>query len=145
MMHTIDVFSHGVIILWAADHGDGQSDHFHWRKGFPYEFASHVPWMLRWPKNDPRAAAWERGRTITDVVELRDVFPTMLDAAGVLRGPKSVVPPGYKMDGDSLLCLLGAPKSSGEEGEKGATAAAKYSTCRGGAWRPHLDLEHFRV
>ena len=41
--------------------GDGQADHYHWRKGFPYEFASHVPWMLRWPKNDPRSAAWERG------------------------------------------------------------------------------------
>ena len=56
-------------ILWAADHGDGQSDHFHWRKGFPYEFASHVPWMLRWPKNaaalgEPRAASWKRGGII---------------------------------------------------------------------------------
>jgi hypothetical protein len=28
-------------IVWAGDHGDGQSDHYHWRKGFPYEFASH--------------------------------------------------------------------------------------------------------
>ena len=66
-------------ILWAADHGDGQSDHFHWRKGFPYEFASHVPWMMRWPENavalgNPRAAAWKRGVTIDKaVVELRDV------------------------------------------------------------------------
>jgi len=25
-------------ILWTADHGDGQGDHYHWRKGFPYEF-----------------------------------------------------------------------------------------------------------
>ena len=35
-------------IVWAADHGDGQADHFHWRKGFPYELASHVPFLLRW-------------------------------------------------------------------------------------------------
>lgn len=25
-------------ILWTADHGDGQGDHYHWRKGYPYEF-----------------------------------------------------------------------------------------------------------
>ena len=120
-------------ILWAADHGDGQSDHFHWRKGFPYEFASHVPWMLRWPKNaaalgEPRAASWKRGGIIEhSVVELRDVFPTMLDAIGKLNGPGSVVPKGYKMDGDSLLCLLGG------------------GGCRGGKWRPYLDLEHYQV
>ena len=98
----------------AGDHGDGQSDHCecafnsdvntagcaclnlllafadHWRKGFPYEFASHVPWMMRWPKNagqmgQSRAGEWKRGVVIEDaVVELRDIFPTMLDAIGAL-------------------------------------------------------------
>ena len=124
-------------ILWAADHGDGQADHFHWRKGFPYEFASHVPWMLRWPKNavamgEPRAASWQRGTVIDNaVVELRDVFPTMLDAIGRLTGADSVVPAGYKMDGDSLLCILGGEPNG----------------CRnnGGKWRPYLDLEHYKV
>ena len=32
-----------------------------------------------------------------------------------------------QMDGDSLLCLLGG------------------GGCRGGKWRPHLDLEHYKV
>ena len=54
---------------------------------------------------------------------MRDVFPTMLDAAGVLRGPKSVVPPDYKMDGDSLLCLLGAPAELGDVSTEGCDAA----------------------
>ena len=89
--------------------------------------------MLRWPKNaaalgEPRAASWKRGGIIEhSVVELRDVFPTMLDAIGKLNGPGSVVPKGYKMDGDSLLCLLGG------------------GGCRGGKWRPYLDLEHYQV
>ena len=57
-----------------------------------YEFASHVPWMMRWPKNaglmgQARAASWKRGAIIdTAVVELRDIFPTMLDAIGLLNG-----------------------------------------------------------
>ena len=69
------------VLLASADH---------WRKGFPYEFASHVPWMMRWPKNagqmgQSRAEHWKRGVVIEDaVVELRDIFPTMLDAIGAL-------------------------------------------------------------
>jgi hypothetical protein len=58
----------------------------------------------------------------------------MLDAAGALNGAGSVVPAGYKMDGDSLLCLLDSPNT-----------AASASTCRGGKWRPYLDLEHYQV
>ena len=72
-----------------------------------------------------------RGAAVAgSVVELRDVFPTMLDAVGRLNGPASVVPKDYKMDGDSLLCLLDP---------------TTRSACRGGSWRPHLDLEHFQV
>lgn len=37
------------LIIWTADHGDGQADHFHWRKGFPYELSAHVPMIMRWP------------------------------------------------------------------------------------------------
>jgi arylsulfatase A-like enzyme len=68
-------------MLYTSDHGDGQSDHFHWRKGFPFEFASHVPFMMRWPENaeamgNLQASNWKRGVTIAHaVVELRDIFP----------------------------------------------------------------------
>ena len=65
-------------------------------RGFPYEFSAHVPFLLRWPDMASRAAQWKRGITVTDrVVELRDIFPTFLDAAGALRGPGSIVPPGW--------------------------------------------------
>jgi arylsulfatase A-like enzyme len=46
--------------------------------------------MMRWPKNagqmgQSRAEKWKRGVVIEDaVVELRDIFPTMLDAIGAL-------------------------------------------------------------
>ena len=55
---------------------------------------------------------------------------TFLDAAGALNGAGSVVPKSYKMDGDSLLCLLDGSSTD---------------MCRGGKWRPWLDLEHFQV
>ena len=120
------------LILYVADHGDGQADHFHWRKSFPFEFSSHVPFLMRWPASMVGAASWPRGAHITTrVVELRDVFPTFLDAAGALRGPGAIVPANHTLQGDSLLCLLGA-----------STAGGDASSCRGGAWRAHLDLEH---
>ena len=40
---------HTTLLLWTADHGDGQGDHFHWRKGYPYEFSAHVPLVVRLP------------------------------------------------------------------------------------------------
>ena len=103
------------------------------------------------PKNavalgEPRAADWTRGITIDDaVVELRDVFPTMLDAAGRLNGPASVVPADYKMDGDSLLCLLGGDTHTDRDQGQGQEQGRAGNGCRGGAWRPWLDLEHFKV
>jgi hypothetical protein len=43
-------FVENTFIIWSADHGDGQEDHFHWRKGFPYQFSANVPFILRWPE-----------------------------------------------------------------------------------------------
>ena len=56
-----------------------------------------------------------------------DALLGVMIGTGRLNGPHSVVPKDYKMDGDSLLCLLGG------------------GGCRGGKWRPYLDLEHYKV
>eukprot|EP01061_Rhynchopus_euleeides_P042765 TRINITY_DN745_c0_g3_i1.p1 TRINITY_DN745_c0_g3~~TRINITY_DN745_c0_g3_i1.p1 ORF type:complete len:522 (+),score=145.15 TRINITY_DN745_c0_g3_i1:87-1652(+) len=105
------------LIIWTADHGDGQGDHFHWRKGYPYEFSAHVPMMLRWPESLGLSEDL-RGVVSDAVSELRDVFPTMLDAAGV-AAPSSV-------DGMSLLCAVDPSRKA----------------CGGEPWRDYLDLEH---
>lgn len=39
------------IILFTSDHGDMQSDHWLWRKGYGYEGSTHIPMMMSWPKN----------------------------------------------------------------------------------------------
>eukprot|EP01052_Picozoa_sp_SAG31_P003566 SAG31_NODE_138_length_22877_cov_29.540917_23_plen_628_part_00 len=121
-------------IIWTADHGDGQADHYHWRKGFPYQFSANVPFTFVWPESYP--AVTPRGTVDTKlVVELRDVLPTMLDAAGALH----TVPAGHKIDGTSMLCLL-------KDKTGGAckwTGTGKGSNATGGSgWRPYLDLEH---
>lgn len=120
--------------LFTSDHGDGQGDHFHWRKGFPYEFSSHIPMLLRWPEDAWPAGvppvAVPRGSTLDALVELRDVAPTLLHAAGVWP------PAPALLDGDSLLCLLLHPSRLPYAGAVPAAPGCPE------AWRVMLSLEH---
>ena len=119
-------------IIWTADHGDGQADHHHWRKGFPYQFSANVPLILRWPESYEYAAKTPRGTVITELVtELRDIFPTMLHAAGAM----DTIPAGHTLDGSSLLCLLHDATGAACRHQGGGQPA-------GPGWRPWLDLEH---
>ncbi len=132
------------LVLFTADHGDGQGDHYHWRKGYPYEFSAHVPMIVRWPAASAAAAAAAatttpppaaRGTVVpasSGVVALRDVFPTFLDAAGALGS----VPPNHTLQGASVLCLLGRSSSSSSSSASGGGGGCPA------AWRPWLDLEH---
>ena len=99
------------LILFFADHGDMLGDHHLWRKTYAYESSANIPMILRWPKS--MAMDQQRGRTLPQPIELRDVLPTFLDAA---RAP---IP--SRLDGKSLLDLV-----------RGNTKD----------WRPYIDLEH---
>jgi arylsulfatase len=98
------------LILFLADHGDMLGDHFLWRKSYAYEASSRIPMLLHWPEGLGRES---RGRVVDRPVEIRDVLPAMLDAAGVAI-PEAV-------DGGSLLALARDPRRQ---------------------WRPWIDLEH---
>lgn len=98
------------LILFVSDHGDMTGDHHLWRKTYPYEPSARVPLLLRWPGG---LLDSERGQVRAEPVELRDILPTFLDAAGALDDPG-------RFDGRSLLGPL--------RGE--------------GGWREALDLEH---
>ena len=77
----------------------------------------------------------KRGHVETELVtELRDVFPTMLDAAGAT----STIPAGHQIDGMSLLCLLKDPSGKSCSGCTSATGCS----ADGKGWRAWLDLEH---
>ena len=99
------------LILFTADHGDMLGDHHMWRKTYGYEPSARIPMLIRWPES---LCSAERGRVISQPVELRDILPTFLDAAGVEFDPS-------QFDGRSMLELA-----------------------RGNAdgWREYIDLEH---
>ncbi len=64
------------VICFLSDHGEMLGDHHLYRKGFPYEGSARIPMIL----NGPGVPS---GEVCTDVVELGDVMPTLLQAAGL--------------------------------------------------------------
>jgi arylsulfatase len=94
------------LILFLADHGDMLGDQHLWRKSYAYEPSARIPMLLNWkPQLKPAV--------IARPVEIRDVLPTLLDAAGVAI-------PGA-VEGASLLALARNPSRE---------------------WRRWIDLEH---
>ncbi len=100
------------LVLFTCDHGDMLGDHHLWRKTYAYEGSARIPMLVRWPAG--LAAA--RDQVLAQPVELRDVLPTFLDAAGVPIDER-------EFDGRSLLELIRG---------------------RSEKWRPWIDLEHSR-
>ena len=95
-------------VLFTADHGDMLGDHYHFRKTFPYFGSAHIPMMFQWPTSpasNPPAGGMisePRGSVRGEVVELRDLFPTFMDVAGL--------PLSRTLNGSSLLNLLRTTK-----------------------------------
>jgi arylsulfatase len=88
------------LILFTSDHGDVMGDNLLYRKTYPVEGSVNVPMIVRWPGQIGLKA--KRGQVRSELVELRDVLPTFLDAAGLPR-PAA-------MEGASLLdALQGRP------------------------------------
>jgi arylsulfatase len=98
------------LIVFTSDHGDMLGDQHLWRKSYAYEPSARIPMLMRWPEG---MVSGERGRTVTQTVELRDILPTFLEAAGAAARSE--------LDGRSMLPLA-AGRTDG--------------------WRPWLDLEH---
>ena len=102
------------LILFFSDHGDMLGDHNLWRKTYAYEPSARIPFLMRWPSG---LLAAERGQKRNEPIELRDVFPTLMDAGQVTNRQELT----QKMDGASLLPLLRG---------------------NGAQWRQWIDLEH---
>ncbi|MCD9025849.1 arylsulfatase [Cohnella silvisoli] len=86
--------SQNTIILFVSDHGDLMGDHRLYQKRLAYEGSAKIPFIL----NDPTGRLQiEKGKMVDNVVELRDIMPTLLDAANVSI-PSSV-------DGSNVLPL----------------------------------------
>jgi arylsulfatase len=99
------------LILFTSDHGDMMGDHHLWRKTYAYEGSARIPMIIRWPES--MKINIRRGQMMNELVELRDVLPTFLDAAGIDKPTE--------MEGSTMLELIRGNRKS---------------------WRRILDLEH---
>lgn len=96
------------LVIYLSDHGDMLGDQYLWRKSYAYQGSAHIPMILHWPDG-----FGTRGSSLANPVEIRDVLPTILDAAGISRP--------HGIDGASLLEIARNPQA---------------------AWRRWIDLEH---
>lgn len=83
------------IILFLSDHGELLFDHGLFRKVQPFEGSIRIPFIMRIGKN---LSSFPQISTCTDLVELRDVLPTLLAAAGA--------PAPQNTDGFNLIPAL---------------------------------------
>ncbi len=109
--HDRETFAN-TLILFTSDHGDMMGDHYHWRKTYAYEGSARIPFLMKYP------AGWsfDGNQVFNQPIELRDIMPTFLDAAGA-DIPDSV-------DGESLLKL-----SRGETGGWREFVQGEHTTC----------------
>lgn len=65
------------IILFISDHGDQLGEHHLFRKAYPYQGSIHIPCILY----DPGKLLGGQIKDIYEIVELRDIYPTLIDIA----------------------------------------------------------------
>ena len=106
--HQPDTFA-DTWFIFTSDHGEMLGDHNLWRKTYAYEGSTRIPFIVTPPARG--SAAFRK--VADEVVELRDIMPTILNAAGV-DIPKTV-------DGQSVVPLTQQPDPN---------------------WRPYLHGEH---
>jgi arylsulfatase A-like enzyme len=95
MMKTLDELgmADDTIVIYMSDHGDMLGDHGIYEKGpYFYDCLTRVPLIMRWP------GKYKAGLKVDALVELVDIAPTLMDAAGL------TTPAG--MQGKSLTPLL---------------------------------------
>lgn len=91
------------IVLFVSDHGDLLGDHRRWRKSSPLEGASRIPLIL----SDPTGRLNLEPNLHSDqLVELRDILPTLLDACDI--------PIPETVDGHSVLPYIRRDRAEGQ-------------------------------
>jgi len=97
--------SENTAIVFTSDHGDMLYDHNHVAKSLPFDGSARIPFILRLPSG--YSPIYKRGQSISAPIELRDIFPTFCEIAGIDAPPS--------LDGSSLLSLLRDGKDTWRE------------------------------
>lgn len=106
------------LVVFASDHGFHLGEKQHWYKSTLWERATHVPLVIRGPGVAP-------GSVCDRPVSLLDIYPTLLDLAGVPTAPR--------LDGRSLSGLLADPASEPNR-HAGITYLRGNHAIRRGRW-----------
>ena len=88
-----------IVVLWG-DHGYHLGDHGLWNKHSNFEEATHAPLIISAP-------GFKGGQKATGMTEFVDVFPTLIELAG-LKAP-------YKLEGESLVPVMEDPSTELKE------------------------------
>ena len=94
-------YADNTIIVAFADNGWHFGEKQRWRKMALWEESTRIPLIVSYPKALPR------GREVESAVSLVDLYPTLLELAGL-------PPPGHELDGQSLLQTLDGGDATGE-------------------------------
>ncbi|OQY32257.1 MAG: hypothetical protein B6241_11690 [Spirochaetaceae bacterium 4572_59] len=79
------------LIIFTSDHGEMLGDHGALEKGLPYDSCTRIPLILSRPGTIPP------GEQVDDFADLNDIFPTILDAAGIHIDYKNTAFPGESL------------------------------------------------
>lgn len=126
------------VILFVSDHGELLGDHHLFRKTLPYEGSAKIPFIL---SDRGGYLNIEKNSYLNEVVELRDIMPTLLDIAGI-DIPETV-------EGESVLPLLRQEESAWRDYLHGEHEYAdqSYHYITNGKekyiWYSQTGLEHF--
>lgn len=99
------------IVVFCSDHGEMLGDHQWLRKRNAFEASARIPMLMKFPDS----MGVEQGRAADIPIELMDLMPTLLDAAGATI-------PGT-VDGSSVLPLLRGESDDWREYLHGECAA----------------------
>lgn len=91
------------VILFTSDHGEMLGDHHMFRKSQAFQGSVSVPMILFDPGNTLHLP---QGSRVSSLAELRDVMPTLLQAAGI--------PVPESIEGESLLNYIHEKKAPRE-------------------------------
>lgn len=107
---VLGLYDKAIILIGAMDHGYNLGYRNHWGKGNNYDNETMVPLMIRVPGNP------NNGSATSGIVELVDIYPTLIDYAGISNPPQ-------ELEGYSIRGLLENP---GREWKKAAFTHRAY-------------------
>ena len=76
-------FWNNTIIVFLGDHGYHLGEMGAWCKNTPYEYSGRVPTIFRVPGQMGKDNNGYGGFAVDDIVEMVDIYPTLVDAAGL--------------------------------------------------------------